>query len=52
MVGRTLFILEAIPSVILGIIAYFYLTDSIEKAEWLDDNEKKMAYGCISKRTE
>lgn len=46
---QTLFILEALPSVILGIIAYFYLTDSIETAEWLNDNEKKWLTGVLAK---
>lgn len=36
-----MFIIEAIPAVILGIICYFYLTDSIEKAHWLENDEKK-----------
>lgn len=35
-----LFILEAIPAVILGIICYFYLTDRIEDAKWLTGDEK------------
>ncbi|TNH09015.1 MFS transporter [Testudinibacter sp. TR-2022] len=36
-----MFIIEAIPAVILGIICYFYLTDSIDKAHWLEQEEKK-----------
>lgn len=36
-----MFILEAIPAVILGIICYFYLTDRIEDAKWLTQDEKK-----------
>ncbi|OOF65398.1 hypothetical protein BKL51_05860 [Rodentibacter sp. Ppn85] len=35
-----MFIIEALPAVILGGICYFYLTDSIEKAHWLDNEEK------------
>lgn len=36
-----MFIIEAIPAVILGIICYFYLTDSISKAHWLEKDEKE-----------
>lgn len=35
-----LFILEAIPAVILGVICYFYLTDRIEDAKWLTNEER------------
>lgn len=35
-----LFILEAVPAVILGAIAVFYLTDRPHKAEWLTEEEK------------
>ena len=37
---QNLFILEAIPSVILGVITYFYLTDKIDDAKWLEADEK------------
>lgn len=37
---RWLFILEAFPSVILGIITPFYLTNRPEDAGWLDDEER------------
>ena len=35
-----LFILEGIPSVLLGIVSWFYLTDRPEKAEWLNADQK------------
>lgn len=35
-----MFILEALPSVILGIIAFFYLDDKIADAKWLSPSEK------------
>ena len=35
-----LFLLEGVPSVILGIVAWFYLSDSPTKAKWLNANEK------------
>ncbi len=38
---RWVFILEGIPSVILGIITIFYLTDKPHQAKWLPDDEKK-----------
>jgi len=37
---RWLFLVEGLPSVILGIIAYFYLTDKPEDAKWLSRDEK------------
>lgn len=44
-----LFILEAIPSVILGIIAYFYLTDDIKDAHWLRAEEKEWLTDVLTK---
>lgn len=38
---QTLFIVEAVPSIILGIIVYFYLTDSIDEAKWLEPDERE-----------
>ena len=35
-----LFIIEGIPSVVLGIITWFYLTDRPEKADWLTPAQK------------
>ncbi|MBB4952120.1 D-galactonate transporter [Agrobacterium vitis] len=35
-----MFLLEAIPAVILGVIVLFYLDDTINKAKWLDAGEK------------
>lgn len=37
---KWLFILEAVPPVILGIITPFYLANSPEEAGWLDDEER------------
>jgi MFS transporter, ACS family, 4-hydroxyphenylacetate permease len=37
---RWLFLVEGLPSVILGIVAYFYLTDKPEDAKWLTRDEK------------
>lgn len=35
-----LFLLEGIPTVILGAIAFFYLDDKIQDASWLSDGQK------------
>ncbi|MBB6323421.1 D-galactonate transporter [Paraburkholderia tropica] len=39
---RWLFLLEGIPSLIVGVIALFYLDDNIRSAKWLDGSEKKL----------
>lgn len=36
-----LFLLEGLPSAILGLIVYAYLDDSPQQARWLDDEEKR-----------
>lgn len=46
---KWLFILEAIPSVILGVIAYYYLTDKIEDAKWLQADERKWLLDITNK---
>lgn len=35
-----MFILEAIPALILGVVVFFYMTDKPEKAKWLKDDER------------
>jgi MFS transporter, ACS family, tartrate transporter len=35
-----LFIVEGVPSVLLGIVSWFYLTDRPEKADWLTAEQK------------
>src|SRR6201991_4455054 len=35
-----LFIIEGIPSVVLGIVTWFYLTDRPDKADWLSAEQK------------
>lgn len=44
-----LFILEAIPAFILGIICYFYLDDRLEDVNWLNRNEKEWLMSVIAK---
>jgi MFS family permease len=38
-----LFILEAVPAAILGVIVFFFLTDKVGDALWLDDRERAVA---------
>jgi ACS family tartrate transporter-like MFS transporter len=35
-----MFIVEAVPAVILGVVVLFYMTDRPEKAKWLRDDER------------
>jgi ACS family tartrate transporter-like MFS transporter len=35
-----MFLLEAIPAVLLGVAVFFYMTDRPEQAKWLKDDEK------------
>jgi MFS transporter, ACS family, tartrate transporter len=35
-----MFILEALPAVIMGVVTYFYMTDRPAKATWLPEDEK------------
>lgn len=35
-----MFVIEAIPAVILGIVVFFYMTDRPEKANWLKEDER------------
>jgi MFS family permease len=37
---KWLFILEAVPTILLGFIVFFYLTDKPEKAKWLTPQER------------
>ncbi|MCI2257032.1 MFS transporter [Domibacillus sp. PGB-M46] len=47
-----LFILEAIPALILGVIAYFYLDDKIEDVKWLNKEEKHWLIDVITKENQ
>ncbi|WP_318503795.1 MFS transporter [Bacillus sp. T3] len=44
-----LFILEAIPAAILGVICFFYLDDKIEDVKWLNKDEKKWLIDVTTK---
>ncbi|HXP07443.1 MAG TPA: MFS transporter [Acidobacteriaceae bacterium] len=42
MVGwRWLFIVEGIPPVVLGVVTWFYLTDTPDQARWLTEDQRK-----------
>ena len=36
-----LFLLEGIPSLVMGVATYLYLPDSLERAAWLPDDERR-----------
>ncbi|OLC48867.1 MAG: hypothetical protein AUH43_08605 [Acidobacteria bacterium 13_1_40CM_65_14] len=40
-----LFLVEGIPAVVLGVVAFFYLSDGPAKARWLPDDEKSWLVG-------
>lgn len=44
-----LFLLEGIPTIIAGVFAFFYLTDKIEDARWLSEDERKVLRTNIDK---
>ena len=46
---RWLFLLEGVPSVILGVIAYFYLTDRPQSAHWLSAGEQQLLLARIER---
>ena len=46
---RWVFFLEGIPSIALGIFALFYLTDRVEQARWLPDDEKRWLMAELKK---
>lgn len=49
---QTLFILEGIPSLFMGIAVYRYLTDKIEDAKWLQKDEREWLSDTIRKEHE
>lgn len=50
-----LFIIEAVPAVVLGVVVYFFLDDRVQDAKWLTDQEKahiaREISGDAAKRT-
>ena len=43
-----LFIMEAIPALILGVVVFFYMTDRPERASWLKDDERTWLVGVMN----
>ena len=46
---RWMFLLEGLPAVLLGVVAYFYLTDRPKDATWLSESEKNTLAGLITR---
>ncbi len=44
-----LFVLETIPSLILGIVTLLYLDDRVASAKWLDEDERRLIAATIAK---
>ncbi|HYE73063.1 MAG TPA: MFS transporter, partial [Blastocatellia bacterium] len=49
---RWVFILEGIPSIILGFVTLFYLTDRPHQAKWLPEDEKAWLVGELKRESE
>ncbi|WP_414499849.1 MFS transporter [Zymobacter sp. IVIA_12111.31 C1] len=45
---RWLFLVEGLPSVLVGIVAWFVIVDEPAKARWLTDAERKAVVGTLS----
>ncbi|ABD90153.1 MFS transporter [Rhodopseudomonas palustris] len=46
-----MFIIEAIPALILGVVVLFYMTDRPEQAKWLKDDERNWLVGTMDAET-
>lgn len=44
-----LFLLEGIPTIALGLAAYFYLDDKVADAKWLSSEQKELIYRDLAK---
>jgi ACS family tartrate transporter-like MFS transporter len=49
---RWLLILEGLPTVVLGIVAYFYLTDRPKDATWLAEDEREWITRALERERE
>ncbi len=45
---RVMFLVEAVPAVILGVICWFFLDDRPDKASWLEKDERSALSGAIA----
>jgi len=39
---QLVFLLEGIPTIVIGLVCFFYLDESVEKASWLNEEEKQV----------
>ncbi|BBU31884.1 MFS transporter [Burkholderia sp. THE68] len=46
-----MFVLEAVPALILGVVVFFYMTDKPEKAKWLKDDERAWLVNVMNTET-
>ncbi|SAK81189.1 major facilitator transporter [Caballeronia calidae] len=46
-----MFVLEAIPALILGVVVFFYMTDKPEKAKWLKEDERTWLVNVMNAET-
>ncbi len=44
-----LFLIEGLPSILMGVIAFFYLTDRPKDAKWLDEREKAVLIAALER---
>ena len=49
---RWMFLIEAVPSVLIGLLALFYLDDGIRKAKWLSDEQKHLLEANLAKEAQ
>lgn len=49
---RWLFLLEGLPSVLLGIVVFWFVCDRIEDAKWLNDAEKKVVLARMAREVQ
>lgn len=47
---RWMFLLEGLPAVFLGVMAYFYLTDRPKDATWLTEDEKDALAAAVAQK--
>jgi ACS family tartrate transporter-like MFS transporter len=46
-----MFIVEALPAILLGVVVLFYMTDRPEKAKWLSDDERHWLVATMNAET-
>lgn len=46
---QLMFLVEAVPAVLLGIVTFFYLPDRVTDARWLSDDEKNQVVAQLKK---